>query len=294
MAAKSVPDGVIVNGDRKYHDTDEPYFLPSAIEVAEQQRLNAQHYGIKAYFGGNNAGAKWPENPKKILEISVGSGVWATEVAEQFPGAEVIGVDIVDPKLQKKPPNFTFQHLNVVKDPWPFPSNAFDIIHCRFLTMHIPHYRDVLDRAIESTAPGGIVMFEDVDLTFRSDVKPVPSPVALWTAIFDGWTDTVGVNPRPGPEFAPYFLASRKFSETHETVIPVPHGGWSDDEKLRLIGQGMHTGFIDGARAANDRVFQFGMTTEIVERMLKEVMNKENKLYFNVHFVWARKKKANV
>jgi len=124
-------------------------------------------------------------------------------------------------------------------------------------------------------------MFEDPDLTFRSDVKAVSSQVALFLAIFHGFGESVGVNPQPGPEFAPHFLASRKFSETHEIVVPVPHGGWSDDEKLRAIELGLETGFVEAARSFNARVFHFGMTMEIVEGMVKEMMNKENKLCIN-------------
>ncbi len=40
-----------------------------------------------------------------VLDIGSGSGVWAAEVAKQFPGADVLGIDIVLPHLA------TYVHL---------------------------------------------------------------------------------------------------------------------------------------------------------------------------------------
>ncbi|KZO90766.1 S-adenosyl-L-methionine-dependent methyltransferase [Calocera viscosa TUFC12733] len=294
LSTKDDAKTAAVNGHRKYHTAETPYTLPAGTDADEWHRLNAQHYGIKSYWGGNNAGAQWPENPKKILEISVGSGVWALEVAEQFPGAEVVGVDIVEPKLERKPTNFTFKMLNVVKDPWPFASDTFDIVHCRFLTMHIPEFHKLLEKAIDATAPGGILMFEDPDLGVKSDTKPVPTAAQLFFAIYHGCCESVGVDARPGPKFASIIRGSRKCSEIHETLVSVPMGDWTEDKRLHGIGLGMQAGLIEGARGQNPRMFQFGMTREIVEGMVKEVQKNENQLYYDLYFVWARKRRALV
>ncbi|EJU03984.1 S-adenosyl-L-methionine-dependent methyltransferase, partial [Dacryopinax primogenitus] len=112
---------------------------------------------------------------KRILDIGVGSGGWAVEVAELFPEAEMIGVDIVESKIENGPPNFTFRFLNVVKDEWPFPLNTFDIVHCRFLLMHTPNFEIVLNKAIDIVAPEGILMAVDPANRFEAEGKPVPT-----------------------------------------------------------------------------------------------------------------------
>ncbi|KZO98999.1 S-adenosyl-L-methionine-dependent methyltransferase [Calocera viscosa TUFC12733] len=289
-SARSASDNTLGDEHQIYHNADTPYPLPTGADSGEAKRLNAQHYGIKTYFAGNNAGAKWPDNPKRILEISVGSGTWAREVAEQFPDAEVIGVDISEPKLEKRPPNFRFKLLNLIKDPWPFEPDTFDIVHCRFLTMHIPGFKFLLDNAIKATAPGGILMFEDLELRLKSDKKPLPSPVALFDAVFRTFTTSAGIDDLAGSKFASIITASGKFSETHETVVPAPMGTWTDDKKLHSIGLGMQTGFVAASRSSHPRLAQFGFSRETIEELVAQALNNENRLYMDVYFVWARKK----
>ncbi|KZT56693.1 S-adenosyl-L-methionine-dependent methyltransferase [Calocera cornea HHB12733] len=278
----------------KYHTEETPYTLPTGTDESEWARLNAQHYGIKSYWGSNSAGANWPKSPKKILELGLGTGVWALEVAAQFPGSEVIGVDIIEPNLETKPANFSFHRLNVVTDPWPFESGSFDIVHCRFLAMHLPNFRDLVKKAIDATAPNGILMFEDPALVMRSVDKAVPSPVALFFAIYQGHSEANGVNCRTGPEFLPIIRDSKQFSEIHETIVPAPMGDWTEDEKLNSIGLGLQVGLIEGARFQNPRLYRFGMTKEIVEGMCQELLKKENHLCYDMYFVWARKRKTNL
>ena len=38
--------------------------------------------------------AKIPENPQHILDCGTGTGIWALDVGEVYPSAEVIGVDL--------------------------------------------------------------------------------------------------------------------------------------------------------------------------------------------------------
>jgi len=38
--------------------------------------------------------AKIPEKPQRILDCGTGTGIWALDVGEVFPSAEVIGVDL--------------------------------------------------------------------------------------------------------------------------------------------------------------------------------------------------------
>lgn len=108
-----------------------PYMLPN--DLTESDRLDAQHYIVRFVFKGNYNVPLDPEANLKILDVATGTGVWALEMAHEFPNAEVHGVDIsaIFPATIK-PSNCHFQLCNIL-DGLPFPDNHFDFIYQRLL-----------------------------------------------------------------------------------------------------------------------------------------------------------------
>jgi ubiquinone/menaquinone biosynthesis C-methylase UbiE len=95
--------------------------------------LDAQHYLVRFVFKGNYNVPLDPEANLKILDVATGTGVWALEMAHEFPRAQVYGVDIsaIFPATIK-PSNCHFQLCNIL-DGLPFPDNYFDFIYQRLL-----------------------------------------------------------------------------------------------------------------------------------------------------------------
>ncbi|KAF9547236.1 hypothetical protein EC957_008747 [Mortierella hygrophila] len=109
-----------------------PYMLPN--DLTESDRLDAQHYLVRFIFKGNYNVQLDPESSSlRILDVATGTGVWALEMAHEFPKAEIHGVDIsaIFP-TEIKPPNCHFQLCNIL-DGLPFPDNHFDFIYQRLL-----------------------------------------------------------------------------------------------------------------------------------------------------------------
>ena len=93
----SVTDSIfspIGENGRLYHSfQDGKYVLPN--DNQEQERLDFQKYLLNLTLEGNLFPT--PVNPKTLrnmLDIGTGAGIWAIELADQFPEAKITGTDL--------------------------------------------------------------------------------------------------------------------------------------------------------------------------------------------------------
>ncbi|KAF9114189.1 hypothetical protein BGX27_011462 [Mortierella sp. AM989] len=113
-----------------------PYMLPN--DLTESDRLDAQHYIVRYMFQGNYNIKLDRKSKLRILDVATGTGVWALEMAYEFPTADVYGVDLSpiyptsETSSKPVPPNCHFQLCNIL-DGIPFPDNYFDFIYQRLL-----------------------------------------------------------------------------------------------------------------------------------------------------------------
>lgn len=145
-----------------------PYALPADME--EINRLDFQHYMLRFAFRGNYAAPL--RDPARILDAGTGTGRWAIEMAQHFPRADVVGVDIKPPAVDERganspnadprPMNYRFIPGNLLEG-LPFPDGSFDFTHMRLLFTAIPHDRwpGVVAELVRVTRPGGWVELVD-------------------------------------------------------------------------------------------------------------------------------------
>ena len=143
MPQESAPTSLVAGRQRV---VGLPYALPADME--EIDRLDFQHYMLRFAFQGNYAAPI--TNPKGILDVGAGTGRWATEMAQAFPNANVIGLDVKPPSVDERamtgsgsdprPPNYAFTPGNLLEG-LPFADGSFDYVHQRLLFTAIPHDR---------------------------------------------------------------------------------------------------------------------------------------------------------
>jgi SAM-dependent methyltransferase len=139
------------------HQAGVAYVLPR--HPNEIDRLDVQHYAIKAAMGGSNflAPIGQLDSSSRILDAGSGTGQWAYEVCAEFTEAAVVGLDL-DPSKPEHPPNYRFVRGNVLQG-MPFADESFDFVHQRLLVSGVPVRRwpEVVEDLVRVTRPGGWV-----------------------------------------------------------------------------------------------------------------------------------------
>src|SRR5579884_3681819 len=130
-----------------------PYLFPR--HPGEVDRLDLQHFALREALGRNFLAPV--EGPSRVLDVGTGTGQWGFEVGHQFPGALVVGFDLVRGK-PGAPPRYRHVRGNLLQG-LPFRDGVFDFVHQRFLTAGIPvaEWPGAVRELVRVTRPGGWV-----------------------------------------------------------------------------------------------------------------------------------------
>lgn len=169
-------------------------------------------------------------------------------MADEFPGAEVLGTDISAVQPSFVPPNCKFE-IDAAQLDWTFPVNHFDFIHVRHLYGAIDDWKKLFRQGFAHCKPGGWFENVDIDIVTRSENPRVandPSHVFhKWYKLFFDAGDKVGrtfrmvENNRMVRD-----MEEAGFVDIVHKQWKVPIGGWPSDPKLKQVG--LYNGlFID-------------------------------------------------
>lgn len=164
---------------------DVPYVLPT--DMGEVNRLDFQHYMMRYALRGNFA-APLGSHPQSILDVGCGTGRWAIEMAQLFPEASVIGVDVTPPLSEQevtstdaRPDNYAFVMGNILER-LPFDEGRFDYVHQRYMIGAIPldFWPHAIAELARVTRPGGWV--EVVEAGTSEGGGPALQQADAWVA----------------------------------------------------------------------------------------------------------------
>ena len=88
----SIEDYPMENGRRYHAFKDGTYIMPN--DESELDRLDLTHNMLKISMGMKLFDATFSKAPKNILDIGTGTGMWAIEMADEYPEAEIVGTDL--------------------------------------------------------------------------------------------------------------------------------------------------------------------------------------------------------
>ncbi|KAI1736066.1 S-adenosyl-L-methionine-dependent methyltransferase [Xylaria scruposa] len=208
-------------------------------DAQHDESMDILHHVSTLMQDGRITMAHIDENVQKVLDVGCGTGIWAIDFADQYPHAEVIGVDISPSQPQWIPPNLKFE-IDDITQPWTYAPNSFDYVHMRWLIGAIPNWYTLFREVFDVLKPGGTFESKESSAYIQSDDGTVPYGSAM-----DQW----------GRVFAE---AGRKFGRTFQPVedniqlkameaagfvdikvynMKTTLGPWAADAKYKEIGQ---------------------------------------------------------
>ncbi|KAJ5580328.1 S-adenosyl-L-methionine-dependent methyltransferase [Penicillium hispanicum] len=241
---ESIYSYVYENG-RTYHAyRPGTYLLPN--DEREQDRLDMLHHVFRLTLNGELCQTRL-ENPQSMLDVGTGTGIWAIEMADEYPSAEVVGVDLSPIQPGWVPPNLRFI-IDDVNQEWSFPPNSFDFIHVRLLMGSVEHWPTFLRRCYDHLKPGGRLELSECDPRIKCDDDTMPDNCHLqtWQNEFHRIARSQGRHWDITPEL-PRILQEASFEKIHTTEYLLPVGTWPKDPKLKEIGRYFRAQMVDGA-----------------------------------------------
>ncbi|KAL2269639.1 hypothetical protein VTJ83DRAFT_1823 [Remersonia thermophila] len=292
--AESVRDYIYENGRRYHRFREGRYNFPN--DDVEQQREDMKHAMVKMLCGQLYF-APIGDHPHEILDIGTGTGIWAIEMGDLFPAANVLGVDLSPIQPEWVPPNVRFM-VDDVESPWLHPRNYFDYIHSRHTVMAIKDWPKLMRRALEHMRPGGWFEMQEVHhypISANASMPPDHPVAEYWRLIYEGLTN-LGVNfyASANGQLAE-MMREAGFVNVTERVLQIPIGTWAKNKVLKTVGLYWRTILLDGisAIALGPLTRGCGWTREQVEAFLVDVRKgyHDNSMlaYMPLHIVYGQK-----
>ncbi|RSL93369.1 hypothetical protein CDV31_014751 [Fusarium ambrosium] len=219
-----------------------------------------------------------PKYPKSILDLGTGTGIWAVDMAEMYPTAKILGVDLFPLQTKIVPPNVHFEIDNVEVD-WRWGESIFDFIHARELTMTIYDWPNLVQEVYRALKPGAYFEISGFVPDYRSDDGTLPQDSAYVKEPIR-WKG---------------YLLDAGFDDVTERALKLPMGPWPNNPHLQKIGNFELLNWREQAMTTFRNMCQNALGgdqtyyREILAQAEKEVLNPNMHSYMPFYVVYGRK-----
>ncbi|KAI9729694.1 MAG: hypothetical protein M1834_006644 [Cirrosporium novae-zelandiae] len=249
--------------------------------------------------GGAHFRAQISNDAHRILDIGTGTGIWAIDVADEYPSAEVTGTDLSPIQPSWVPPNCHFI-VDDVESPWAWTeSTPFDYIHGRNLAGSIKDWEELLKTCMRHLGSGGWAEFQEIEFNICSDDDTAKEAKQLqeWRKLTIAASEKFGRSMNVAGDLKKSFTDAG-FENIKDDVFKLPIGPWPKNKKLKELGAFGRQNTIDivepAALALLTRVS--GWSNEEAQvffaSVRQEIKDPKLHLYWRVHFVYGQKPKT--
>ncbi|KAH7066162.1 S-adenosyl-L-methionine-dependent methyltransferase [Paraphoma chrysanthemicola] len=237
------------------------------------------------------------QNPRRILDVGSGTGLWAVDIADHFPGAEITATDLSPILYTSAPPNLTFEIDDACSE-WTYPADHFDFIHIRGLTGCIRDWPYTYRQVFSHLAPGGWVEHLEFSIQTNADPNSTNHADQIMTgfsrSIIGVGDEKTGMSFRIVEQMKP-LMEEAGFVDVVEEKFIWPIGAWPKDPHLKDLGRWGERNWADGIEGWVMALYTrlLGWTYAEVQAFIRDIRdvikNRKNHFYHEVRCVYARK-----
>ncbi|TDZ20265.1 Secondary metabolism regulator LAE1 [Colletotrichum orbiculare MAFF 240422] len=292
--ASSVVDYPIEHGRRYHAYRSGAYFMPN--DESEMDRLDLSHATAVKLMGNKHYLAPLDkEKVHNILDIGTGTGIWAIEMGDIFPNAEIYGNDLSPIQPEWVPPNVKFE-VDDVESPW-LDDRRYDYIFCRFMFGSVKDWPKLVKSIYDNLNPGGHAEFIDITSEYYSPDGTLKEEHATrqWNKTLVDAINSMGREISPGPKLEGWVKDAGFENISHNKYL-VPVGPWAKDPHYKEIGFMNLMQALKGLEGFTMRIFTgvLGWTREEVEVHLVDVRKELKALHtfhaqYDLHVVYGQK-----
>lgn len=277
---------------RRYHAFHEgEYILPN--DEQEQDWLDLSHHVYRLLLGGDLHLAPI-KDPKRVLDIGTGTGIWAIDFADEHPDAEVIGNDLSAIQSSWLPSNCRFG-IDDFEQPWEY-SRPFDYIHGRELEGFVRDYDKLFQQALKNLKPGGYFEIASIEVTTLSDDGThlnAKNYLEGFRLAYEA-SEKFGKSMRTVSTWKEKMIKAG-FQDVHEKVFKLPQSPWPKDPRLKELGRYHQVNVLESLGPYTYALYTriLGWERTQIEVFLAAVRNEikdlSHHLYTRVWIIYGRK-----
>jgi ubiquinone/menaquinone biosynthesis C-methylase UbiE len=246
-------------------------------------------------LGGQNYLAPLESPVKRILDVGTGTGIWAVEMAEKFPEAQVIATDITPIQPNWVYSNCHFEIDDAEKD-WTWPNDCFDFIHSRNLAQGIRDWPRYLQQMYRCCEPGGYIELMELHMGIHSDDNSIPPDSAIMrvSKLWGPAGERANLKVLNGEEYAEH-ARNAGFTDIKVTALKQPWNKWPKNKALKYIGSCMQLVLPSGIYAYHMALFTRILempaheATELLNQAVLDSANRKMHIYNYVYNIVGRK-----
>ncbi len=182
-----------------------PNLNPQGEQMAHESMIRTLAAQIEAIWPQEKSLLNFYRLPRnsQVLDVGAGTGEFSARVAEAYPEARVLGVELLAESVEMArekhaalAPRLRFE----VGDAFALavPDNSFDLVANRHMVQAVPHVEKVLSELVRVTRPGGHVHVLAEDYTMLHMMSGPLDPDVFWRKGPVEFSERTGTDSRIG------------------------------------------------------------------------------------------------